>query len=90
LTTTIPSQATAATPELRLDAAIRRVVTQVAAEYPGLPNAWVLALIRAQLLEEPAARAEIFAALLALTGVGVGPGGSGGGAPWHPPDGPDF
>jgi hypothetical protein len=49
-----------------LAAAIRRIVIGVVEEHPGLPDAAVLALTYARLLEEPAFRAEVFAVLLAL------------------------
>jgi hypothetical protein len=52
--------------EARLGAAIRRIVIGVVEKHPGRPDAAVLALTYARLLEEPAFRAEVFAALLAL------------------------
>jgi hypothetical protein len=63
---TDPTHVTTIPQDLQRDQAIRRVVYRIVAEHPGLPNEEVLTRTRAQLLEEPASRAEVFAALLAL------------------------
>jgi hypothetical protein len=58
--------------ELRVEEAIRCVVRRAVAEHPDFSDEQLLALAQARLLEDPASRADVCAALLALAEDGDG------------------